>query len=80
MKNRIMYVILVEVIKHFVANGPTNEETCILSVVLTYTKQSVRYINLFIETVTTQRFNEITFVSSSSSLLHVSAFHKAIIR
>jgi hypothetical protein len=36
-------------------------------------------INLFIETVTTQRFTEITFVSSSSTLLHVSAFHEAII-
>jgi hypothetical protein len=38
------------------------------------------YIHLFIETVTTQRFNEITFVSSSSTLLYVSAFHEAIIR
>jgi hypothetical protein len=40
----------------------------------------VNYINLFIETVTTQRFNEVTFVSSSITLLHVSAFHEAIIR
>jgi hypothetical protein len=38
------------------------------------------YTNLFIEIVTTQRYNEITFVSSSSALLHVSAFHEAIIR
>jgi hypothetical protein len=37
-------------------------------------------INVFIETVTTQQFNQITFVSSSSTLLHVSAFHEAIIR
>jgi hypothetical protein len=29
----------------------------------------INYINLFIKTVTTQRFNEITFVSSSSTLL-----------
>jgi hypothetical protein len=36
-----------------------------------------RVLNLFIKTVTTQRFNEITFVSSSSTLLHVSAFHEA---
>jgi hypothetical protein len=38
------------------------------------------YLNLFIKIVTTQRFNEITFVSSSSTLLHVSPFHEATIR
>jgi hypothetical protein len=45
--------------------------------------RSTLYWNLstsFIETVTTQRFNEITFVSSSSTLLHVSAFYEAIIK
>jgi hypothetical protein len=40
----------------------------------------VNYINLFVETITTQRFNEIIFVSSSSTLLHVSDFHETIIR
>jgi hypothetical protein len=42
--------------------------------------KSVTILNLLTETATTQWFNEITFVSSSSTLLHVSAFHEAIIR
>jgi hypothetical protein len=39
-----------------------------------------RIRNLFIKTVTTERFNEITFISASSTLQHVSAFHETIIR